>query len=118
MGKPMTVHIPYNQTMTTGPIAVKLGRREFGSLKEAAGIYPRQSYPIDPAVLKANGYGSEAIRCLVEGYSITYRDLQLTGPDIDIVEFPDGARYTTKLEFLGGSRIAITTSSRIPNAPR
>ena len=114
----MNLHVPYNQTMIIGPIEVPLGRREYADLREAASVYPRQSYPIDPDVLKANGYGREAIRCLVEGYYVTYRDLDLTGSGFSIIEFPDGARYASKLEFLGGSRIAIEITQKLPDAPR
>ena len=114
----MSRAIPRNQTITDGPIEVTLGRREFDSIHEAAALYPRQSFNIDPDVLKANGYGQEQIRRLLEGFAVTYCDYKLVPSGENILEFPDGSRYVTNVEFLGNNRIAKTIIRRLPDAPR
>ena len=110
--------IPLNRTMIAGPIEVTLGRREFDTIQEAAALYPRQSFNIDPDILAANGYGKEAIRRLVEGYTIAYANYKLVPSGDSILEFPDGSRYVTRVEFLGNNRIAETILRRLENAPR
>jgi hypothetical protein len=106
-----------DRPMTTGPIDVQLGKRIVTDKRDYF-PYPRQSFPINRQLLLANGYGEAAIETLEDGYWITYRDLPLTGPDCDILEFPDGRRYATKLEFLGGETVSIEIIKRLSNSAR
>lgn len=114
----MNQTIPTHQMVITGPISVELGRREFDSMEEAARLYPRQSFNINPEVLKAHKYGKEQIRLLIEGYRISYCDYQLVPEGHNIMEFPDGTRYATSIEFLGNNRFAKTIHRRLADAPR
>jgi hypothetical protein len=100
-----------------GPVDVPLGRRIVSAKREYY-PFPRQRFPIDLTLLLQNGYGDAAISRLERGYTITYGDFPLTGPGRGILEFPDGTRYMTSLEFLGGEQVAITIIQRLPDAIR
>ena len=103
--------------LTTGPIHVELGTRVVTDKRDYF-PYPRQSFPIDRKLLGKNGYGEAAMDHLEAGRWITTSDLALTGPDLGILEFPDGSRYSTDLEFLGGQTVRVTIVARLPNAIR
>ena len=104
-------------TMVTGPIDVPLGRRIVSDKRDYY-PFPKQKFPINRALLKANGYGDAAIAGLERGSWITYGDYPLTGPDMGVLEFPDGSRYATRMEHLGGEKVAIEIVKRLPRAIR
>ena len=106
-----------DKPMVTGPIEVPLGRRVVTDKRDYY-PFPRQKFPIDREKLLRNGYGDAAITGLERGSWITYDDYSVSGPDLGIIEFPDGARYATNLEFLGGEKVAIEIVRRLPDAIR
>lgn len=103
--------------MVTGPITVPLGRHIVTDKRDYY-PFPRQAFPINRALLAASGYGEAAIESLINGHWIITSDIPLTGPDRSILEFPDGSRYATALEFLGGETVVINIIERLLDAPR
>jgi hypothetical protein len=96
---------------------VPLGRRVFANKRDCFPYAPQKCL-IDRARLEPNYYGEAALSKLERGHFITYCDLELTGPDRQILEFPDGARYSFALEFLGGETMAVDIIERLPDAAR
>lgn len=106
-----------DRPMVTGPIDVPLGRRVVTD-KHDYYPFPRQKFPIDREKLKRNGYGDAVISHLENGHWITMGDYALTGPGFGVLEFPDGRRYSTRLQHLGGEKVAIEIVRRLPDAIR
>jgi hypothetical protein len=106
-----------DRPMTTGPIQVELGKRIVTDKRDYF-PYPRQSFPINRALLVANGYGEAAITRLENGHRISYVDRALTRSGEQITEFPDGSRFAFILEHLGGETVSIDITRRLPNAVR
>jgi hypothetical protein len=109
-----------DRPMISGPVPVELGSRVVTDKRELY-PYPRQSFPIDRPLLEANGYGDAAISGLESGSWIVGggRGLGLDLADGEaVLEFPDGARYARKLEYLGGETLRVTILRRLPNAIR
>ena len=103
--------------IVTGPINVPLGKRIVTDKRDYY-PFPRQKFPINRELLSRNGYGDAAIAGLESGSWITYDDYALTGPNCGVLEFPDGARYATRLEFLGGEKVTIEILVRLSDAIR
>ena len=101
----------------TGPVHVPLGKRVVTDMRDYF-PYPRQSFAIDHRLLSQHGYGDAAIARLDAGDTITYHDYALTGPGRGVLEFPDGTRYETQLEFLGGNRVCVDIIRQLPGAVR
>ena len=103
--------------MVTGPIEVPLGKRVVSDKRQYY-PFPRQYFPINRALLSRNGYGLAAIEGLESGSWISTSDIALTGEEFGVIEFPNGARYATKLEFLGGESVSVEIVKRLPDAIR
>ena len=110
-------HPVIDRPMVTGPIDVPLGRCVVTDKRDYY-PFPRQKFPINRELLSRNGYGDAAIRGLESGSWITYDDYAVTGPDLGIIEFPDGARYATRMEYLGGEKVMIEIVRRLPDSIR
>lgn len=117
MDLPAVTEPSTERLMVTGPIDVPLGRRVVTDKRDYF-PFPRQKFAIDREKLRRNGYGDAAIAGLESGSWITYDDIALTGSDLGVTEFPDGTRYATDLEHLGGNKVAVEIVRRLPNAVR
>jgi hypothetical protein len=100
-----------------GPITVPLGKRVVTNKRDYF-PFPRQAFQIDRTRLEPNYYGEAALSRLERGYTITYCDFALTGPDRQVLEFPDGSRYAFTGEFLGGEKMSVDIVARLPDAAR
>ena len=103
--------------MVAGPIEVPLGKRIVTDKRDYY-PFPRQKFPIDRDLLLRNGYGEAAVAILEKGHWISTSDIEQTGEGFSVIEFPDGARYATKLEFLGGERVSVEIVRRLLDAIR
>ena len=67
---------------------------------------------------RLNDPAEAAVAGLESGSWITYDDYTLTGSDCGIIEFPDGRRYSTRLQFLGAEKVAVEIIERLSDAIR
>ena len=106
------------QQFVTGPVPVEIGKKRIVTSLRDLYVYPRQSFPINRTLLSENGYGDAAISGLESGSWIVGGGVDGLAPGEQCLEFPDGARYATKLELLELPYMSVEIARRLPNAIR